>query len=128
MTPLDKLLAYLSPAPRYDELTPCLGEWTESPEESELRYLSINFDGGPKPGVIARFINVKIVVVGQRDGGNRQGGKMDAYEMASGIMQYIHDNPSSSCFVNIIPNTDIIGPMTTEHSRLCYEINLELTI
>lgn len=53
---------------------------------------------------------------------------MRAYEKAASIVQYINDNPKSSCFANVIPITDIIGPKTSDEGRNIYKITLQVTV
>lgn len=114
-------------APVLGGVSPCLGEWDESPGEELTEFLSINLEGGMRPGPIARFSNVDLYYVSKRDQADMVGGKMAAFEKADDILQYIEAHPSSSCFVNAIPISGIIGPKTTEHHRLVFLINLEIT-
>lgn len=117
---------YLSPV--MDGLSPCLGEWSEGPEEAETEFLSINLNGGMRPGVIARFHLIDLWYVSSRGTQDDEGGKMRAYNKASSIAQYINDNPKSSCFANVVPITDIIGPKTSDEGRNIYKITLQVTV
>jgi hypothetical protein len=125
MTTLDALIEYLTPAAGSLEL--CLGEWDESTGEERTEYLSINFDAGAKPDVIATFPIVDLWLVSVRGVNDIAGGKIDWYRRCAAIHQYILDNPSSSCFANVIPIAGIIGPKTSEEKRAIYKITLELT-
>lgn len=114
-------------APVLSGVSPCLGEWDESPGEELTEFLSINLEGGMRPGPIARYSNVDLYYVSKRDQADMDGGKMAAFNKAAEILAYIEATPSSSCFVNAIPISGIIGPKTTEHKRLVFLINLEIT-
>ena len=115
-------------APVMTGLAPCLGEWDESPEEGNTEFLSINLMGGPRPGVIARFHLIDLWYASKRGTQDDAGGKMRAYEKAASIAKYINDNPKSSCFANVIPITDIIGPKTSDEGRNIYKITLQVTV
>lgn len=119
------VLEYITPA--LQGVTPCMGPWDEGPEEASVEFLSINLDGGLRPGVISRTRYVEFWYASKRDQASMDGGKSAAMAVADRISQYIHDNPSSSCFANIIPITDIIGPKVTEHQRLAFNFTIEFT-
>ena len=123
----EQLTNYLSGAPVYSGLVECLGGWDEDISDDGDRFISINFEGSPPPGVIDVRQNIKLVIVGRRNGPDLPGGKLEAYKDAESIHRYILDNPESSCFANVVCLSGIIGPETTTHKRLCYTIALEIT-
>jgi hypothetical protein len=125
MTTIDALTEYLAPAAGSLEL--CLGKWDESPGEEATEFLSIVLEPGARPDVIATFAVVDLWLVSVRGVNDIAGGKMEWYRRCNGILQYILDNPSSSCFANIIPIAGMIGPMTSEEHRAIYKITIELT-
>ena len=120
------LTEYLAPV--LVGLAPCLGEWDESPDEGNTEFLSINLMGGPRPGVISRFHLIDLWYASKRGTADDAGGKMRAYNKAAEIAQYINEHPSSSCFANVIPITDIIGPRTSDEKRHVYKITLQVTV
>lgn len=115
-------------APVIGDIVLTLGEWDDGPEDGGTEYLSINMNGGPKPGVIADFPIVDLWYASRRGAPDQAGGKMRAYETADRISQYIKDNPKSSCFANVIPITAIIGPRTSNEKRHVYKITLQITV
>ena len=127
MTVVDKLLEWLAGFERFSELTPTLGEWVEGPEDAGARFLSINMESSPRPGVVAQAQNLRLYITSQRNGDDIAGAKWDAYEMATALAAYIVDKRTSSCFENVVLLAGIIGPMTTTQGRACYEINLQIT-
>lgn len=126
MNILKAITDYLSPV--MGEIVPTLGEWDDGPEDGDAQYLSINFNGGPKPGVIADFPIIDLWYASARGAPDRAGGKAASYDTASRILQYIKDNPKSSCFANVIPITGIIGPRTSNEKRHVYKITLQITV
>lgn len=126
MNMLKAVTEYLAPV--IGDIVPCLGEWEDGDEDGATEYLSINFNGGPKPGVIATFPIIDIWYASARGAPDRAGGKARAYETAERIAQYIRDNPRSSCFANVIPITDIIGPRTSNEKRHVYKMTLQITV
>ena len=127
MTFYEQLTSYLAGAPNYSELVECLGAWDEVISDDNDRFISINLEQSPRPGVIDVRQNVRLVVVGKRNGPDLPNGKVNALNDASLIHRYILDNPESSCFANVVCLSGIIGPATTDHKRLCYTIALEIT-
>lgn len=127
MTFYEQLTSYLAGAPVYAQLVECLGEWDEEISDADDRFISINFEPSPRPGVIDIRRNVRLVIAGKRNGPDLPGGKVNALADAEALHQYILDNPESSCFANVICLSGIIGPATTTHKRLCYTIALEIT-
>lgn len=125
MSFFDNIVEYITPA--LGGAVPCAGVWDESPGEELTEFLSINLDGGGRPGVISKTAFVDFWFVSKRDQADMVGGKKAAINSALAILEYIEDNPSSSCFANIIPITGIIGPKDTEHKRLAFKITVEFT-
>lgn len=117
---------YLAPVMGATE--PTLGEWDDGEEDGDAEYLSINFNGGPKPGVIAEFPIIDLWYASRRGVPDQAGGKIQSYETANRILQYIKDNPKSSCFANVVPITGIIGPRTSNEKRHVYKITLQITV
>lgn len=104
-----------------------MGEWEDGVDEGGVEFLSINLEGAPRPGVISQVSYVDFWYVSKRDQADMTGGKKSAMDVALGIMQYIQDHQSSSCFVNVIPITGIIGPKATEQKRLAFKFTVEFT-
>lgn len=115
-------------APVIGAARPCLGEWDEVNEKNKgVEFLSINLKPGLRPGVISQTRMVELWFVSIADVNEIDGAKMAAYEKAEAICQYMVDNPTSSCFANVIPITGIIGPKDTEDLRQVYLIPVEVT-
>lgn len=125
MNLFEAVVAYITPV--LNGITPCSGAWDESPGEEATEFLSINMEGGLKPGVISKTNYVDFWYASKRDQADMVGGKTAAISTALALMQYIEDNPSSSCFVNVIPITGIIGPKDTEQKRLAFKFTVEFT-
>lgn len=125
MNLVEAIVDYLAPV--LGSIEPVLGEWEDGPEEASVEFLSINIEGGLRPGVIAKFPIVELWYASKRGAPDAAKGKMDAYRTASRILQYIEDNPRSSCFTNVIPITGIIGPRTSNEKRHVYKITLQIT-
>lgn len=119
------LTEYLSPV--IGDAAVCLGSWDESPGEEDTEFLSVNMDGGSKPGVISRSRIIELYYVSKVGSADLDGGKMNSFNRAYEIAQYIEDNPKSSCFANIILFTGIIGPKETERMRQVYQFSIEVT-
>lgn len=126
MNILDPIIEYLSPA--LGDIQPTLGEWEDGSEDGATEYLSINFNGAPKPGVIARFPIIDLWYASARGAPDRSLGKEDAYRKASAIAQYIKDNPKSSCFANVVLITDIMGPRVSNEKRHVYKLTIQITV
>lgn len=125
MNMLKAITDYLGPV--LGDTRPWLGMWDENEGDASNSYLSINFQTGQRPGVISRYRHVELWYVGPRDGSQAFLGKSDAFEKAQAIVDYIDDNPSSSCFTNVVSLSGIIGPKETEHLRQVYLIPIEIT-
>ena len=115
-------------APVMGAIEPTLGEWDDGDEDGDAEYLSINLNGGPKPGVIAEFPIIDLWYASRRGVPDQARGKIQSYETANRILQYIKDNPKSSCFANVVPITGIIGPRTSNEKRHVYKITLQITV
>lgn len=125
MNLFDAVIDYITPA--LNGATLCTGAWDESPGEELTEFLSVNLDGGDRPGVISKSAFVDFWYVSKRDQADMVGGKMAAMRSALSLLEYIEDNQASSCFANVIPITGIIGPKDTEHKRLAFKITVEFT-
>lgn len=125
MNLFEAVVDYITPA--LGSIAPCAGEWDDSPEEALTEFLSINMDGGLRPGVISQTGFIDFWYVSKRDQADMPGGKTAAINSALNLMQYIQDHPSSSCFANVIPITGIIGPKATEQKRLAFKFTIEFT-
>ncbi|WP_288937080.1 hypothetical protein [uncultured Sphingomonas sp.] len=121
----EELRKYLTPAAPGIEL--CLGPWSDERKDARKRYLSVNFDGGQRPGVISKTRNIDLWFATEQDVRDVVGGVAIGYATASQILEYIEDHPASSCFANVIPIAGIIGPKDTEHKRQAYYIPIEIT-
>lgn len=119
------LTEYLAPV--LGDATVCLGAWDESPGEEDTEFLSVNMDGGSRPGVISRSRIIEMYYVSKAGSADLDDGKMDAFNRAYEIVQYIEDNTKSSCFANVILFTGIIGPKETERMRQVYQFSIEVT-
>lgn len=125
MNVITKVAEYLAPV--LGDIKPCAGVWDEGADEARSSFLSINADGGGRPGVISRNSFIDFWYVTPQNQADKDGGKLEATNKAYEIIQYISDNPSSSCFANVVPITGIIGPKTTEHQRLAFMFTVEFT-
>jgi hypothetical protein len=121
----EALRDYLTPA--LAGATICLGPWSDERADSAATYLSINFDGGGRPGVISRSRNIDLWFATEMGVRDVPGGVLAGYEKAQAILEYIEDNPVSSCFANAIPIAGIIGPKDTAGTRQAYYIPIEVT-
>lgn len=118
--------AYLEPV--LDGALPWLGMWEEVSEDNKRsEYLSINLQPGTRPGVISQHRVIELWFVSQANVNDIDGAKITAYEKAERICQYMVDNPTSSCFANVIPIAGIIGPKDTVDMRHVYLIPVEVT-
>lgn len=126
MNIVNAISEYLSPV--LGDIIPTLGEWDDGPEDGDAEYLSINLNGGMRPGVIADFPVVDLWYASRRGVPDIAGGKMQSYATADRILQYIKSNPKSSCFANVIPIAGIIGPRTSNEKRHVYKITLQITV
>ena len=80
-----------------------------------------------RPGVISQHRMIELWFVSIANVNDIDGAKMEAYEKAEAICQYMVDNPTSSCFANVIPIAGIIGPKDTKDMRQVYIIPVEVT-
>lgn len=122
---VDCLIDWLKPAvaPAFV----CFGPWVDS--KPDMRYVSIQLEGGAKPGPASRYASVDIWYVGVANSATLKGKPLETLKGAQALLKRLEDTNSdpSRPFASLVPITGIIGPMTAEGGRHCYKVTIEIT-
>ena len=89
-------------------------------------YLSINFEGGRRPGPAARFSMIDIYFASKGNESTASGGQKRAMEAAQAVEDFLATAPNRP-FSNVVLITGIIGQGVAKGGRLVYKMTIEIT-
>lgn len=123
MTPIRILEQYLQPILTEHGFLAEAGEWTEGPEDGELRFVSFYASGGRSPGVIQRYPQVTTQWVGQRN--NKADWELLA-NVLDQVMQRLDSDPLADCAMLVRALGEPAGPSQSAQGRPLYMLDFEL--
>lgn len=113
--------------PAVSPMVLCFGPWPDGPGMEDLSFLSINLDGGPRPGVVSRYAVVDLWYASQTGMSTKLGGQLEAAAQAQKVEDFLAAYHPDRPFANINLITGIIGPKTADGGRLVYKMTIEIT-
>lgn len=125
MTPLDILYNWARPILDAVGVVTCNGPWPDGLDDYQTRWAAMTVGGSGMPGPIERKPQITVMLVGRR---GEPGDMPLLYEVALALLDLSDSDDANGCAMLVRPLGDPIGPGKTEHDRVFFILNFEVTV
>lgn len=103
-----------------------IGPWADDAKSMAKSFVSLNFEGGRRPGPASRYSVIDVYFASKGNEGAASGGKKRAMEDAQALEDFFAEAPNRP-FSNVVLIAGIIGQGVAEGGRLVYKLTIEIT-